>query len=67
MLENAKVDALLVRLQGPGNGIVFGNLDPADEVALRMDNNLFDARHVDGRVGATKVKEERVGLRVAYA
>jgi hypothetical protein len=46
---------------------VFGNLDPADEVALRMDNNLFDARHVDGRVGATKVKEERVGLRVAYA
>ena len=34
MLEDAEVDALLLRLDGPGDGVVLGNLDPAYDVTL---------------------------------
>ena len=34
MFEDAEVDAFLMRLNGPGDGVVLGNLDPANEIAL---------------------------------
>ena len=35
MFENAKVNALFVRLYAPGDRVMFRDLDPADEVTLR--------------------------------
>lgn len=37
MLEDAEVDALALGLDGPGDGLVLGNVNPADYVALGID------------------------------
>lgn len=34
MLEDAEVDALFLRLDRPGDGVMLGNLDPAYDVTL---------------------------------
>lgn len=42
MLEDAKVQRLLVRLYAPGDGVAGGDVDPADKVRLAARSAWID-------------------------
>jgi hypothetical protein len=63
MFEQAEVDRLLVRLNGPGDGMVLFYVHPAYEVVLKSRQSTLVAA-VAGEAGMGAPSNERQSVRV---